>query len=183
MASYLESVMQGVSHFLHVSLLMKCIFSWYHVLTCSCKCRNVLFKQHLANSPFGSVTLNLYMSIWMMMIIVIHYAIRSLKVGARGGALYSFQKIIPTQQQLLLQWKEIKQSLKICRMSCRTVGALLYRLILRLMNGLCSCTQLEFKIEHGLGNVQVFLKAQCWFYLKARYLVWLLKNVWNCGIF
>ena len=157
--------------------------SWYHVLTCSCsKCRNVLFKQHLANSPFGSVTLNLYMSIWMMMIIVIHYAIRSLKVGARGGALYSFQKIIPTQQQqLLLQWKEIKQSLKICRMSCRTVGALLYRLILRLMNGLCSCTQLEFKIEHGLGNVQVFLKAQCWFYFKARYLVWLLKNVWNCG--
>ena len=160
--------------------------SWYHVLTCSCsKCRNVLFKQHLApNSPFGSVTLNLYMSIWMMMIIVIHYAIRSLKVGARGGALYSFQKIIPTQQQqLLLQWKEIKQSLKICRMSCRTVGALLYRLILRLMNGLCSCTQLEFKIEHGLGNVQIFLKAQCWFDFKARYLVWLLKNVWNCGIF
>ena len=64
----------------------------------------MLFKQqrHLAtSSPFGSVTLNLYMSIWMMMIIVIHYAIRSLKVG-EGGALYSFQKIIPTQQLLLL---------------------------------------------------------------------------------
>ena len=121
----------------------------------------MLFKQqrHLAtSSPFGSVTLNLYMSIWMMMIIVIHYAIRSLKVG-EGGALYSFQKIIPTQQLLLLQWKEIKQNLKICRMSCRTIGALLYyRLTLRLMNSWNGFVpKLKSKLFMGLVTLANFL--------------------------